>query len=656
MRAHSGFVYVITLLALLAVDPLAQAATTTQDNNVTCYLKIVQVGESPMHGNLRDFTEKLLQLRLARLKVFTASLSKPPDCIDISQQEPRVQTARPLFYVLQASIESRRSEEGKLELVLDYELVKYSNCVAKSLVHHAEPFAEDTALTDLTGMSNTVGLLLEDEVTAKKAVVYVNRVDPSSERARPIADTLTYELTAGLNKTNNFQSRDTPTLDPKPPDFTLDGKLTLSENALTVQFFVQPKTSNTRYPSRIVSTKVPPIDADLRKFFQDSTDTAISFLSEVQFSVGVGTGGSVSATQLAEILVKAKVYMCADAPNDGSCKPKYELALPLLLILSERASNDVLVFRMLGKAQSLSGNFVESAKAYDRAIELSKGSTDLTLKRRLWLAAGTAWYEAKNFETAAAHFEEGLKLGESAFDLSFSLGLARSYRFLGQRAKALEGLVDLLATHDISYRSYVVPELIDLLTGLQREDSVNIQKVNTAISIIQESTPAGTKLPANDVVNEVYAKLTPEWLNATEKAYAGSDFKAMDNALRRLESFPVTKWPILPGTEQLIERNKLTAKILMLRGFWHRDSRHDLDQAIKYFNDALNIPYNQIGDNWKYEIAFTYVRRAQDNPGPGNRKTDLEHATKILTDLQSSGNANLAEKAKTLLAQVKTIG
>jgi tetratricopeptide (TPR) repeat protein len=349
--------------------------------------------------------------------------------------------------------------------------------------------------------------------------------------------------------------------------------------------------------------------------------------------------------------------MCQDV--DTCTKPAdfthHKEALPLLLVLSERMSESFVVFRMLGNAQYISENYVEAAKAFDKALQLSPTS-DLPLRRVLLFVSGDSWYAASNFDTAAARYEEALKLGPSKFDLELLSLRARSYRFAGQRSKALEGLLVAVATHNSNDNRYLLPELYDLLAALSPEDNINIERVTKAVRFLEEDLATGAKLPNNDVVNYVYAAQSPGLIESAKQSYSDRKFDEMDKALRILESFPVKFWPILPSRQQWMQRNDIDVTIFTLRAKWYREAKHEFTRAIVTLMQppgAGGPVHTEIVNEREYELALNHIARARENPA--SRKIDLDAATEIANKLISTGDKELIDKANDLLTQIKKI-
>jgi tetratricopeptide (TPR) repeat protein len=400
-------------------------------------------------------------------------------------------------------------------MIVDYELIKYHQCAPQTMMHNTEPFKKEEALKYLQGMADAVGLLLEEELTLGKAIVKVNKVIAQSTAVQKIADNLTYEIVANLNRAANFQSRDdlTEPTSSRPTDYDLSGTLTLDGDRINLQLFVlSKKEPPQKYVSSVLTRTISmgqSDDSNLRKFYQDGVSAAISFLNEVKYAVAKGISGSLDSAQLNDLLAQAKALMCLNATKNEKCEPNYEEALPLLLVLSNRMDQNPLVFRLLGRAQYNTENFVESAQAYDMARELSKDpekfrlfwlSTDPVLPKDLDKAhdkaqlsflssAASAWYQAKNFEKAAAHYEEGLTLKET-YEAHFSVQLSRSYRFLGQRSKALEVLIKVMTKEPkVDGFTFAYSELQDLLKELRPEDNVSEDRKCQAKKLVQLTCP-----------------------------------------------------------------------------------------------------------------------------------------------------------------------
>lgn len=466
-------------LFLVALAVIAGSATSgfSQDAARTVFLQVEQRGTSPMHGNLRDFAEKLLRLRLATLKGFNVGAESAPLCDGPQPVSPNLTQTLTSFYSISASIRSRSAQtpdetqkaEGKTELVLEYELLKYSNCVSSQLVRRSEPFAEPEALTYLDGMANTIALLLEDELQAVKVAVLVNRPEANSEPAQIIADNIMYEIVARLNQSEFYRPRDPAAGTPPqtPADYTINAKLYLKNDRLSVQFFVQAKSEPDRvYPSPTIAQSGfnnQPADVDVRKFNQSASKLAISFLSEVKYASEAGIASTLTPEQLDEMFTKAKAYMCFGKSN---CERQSETALPLLLVLRRKMSDSYLVFSLLGSALADVGNHLESAQAWERAAEIAKVKMPEFLGSYLRFA-GDEWYQAKNFEKAIDRLEESIKLGSKEGYIYWRLG--QSYRFAGLRSMAVDALMrGLEATSD--WNLLLVSELSDLAETLEDTD------------------------------------------------------------------------------------------------------------------------------------------------------------------------------------------
>lgn len=640
------------LLLLLALSLTNQAQQ--QEKRTACYLRVSQLGWQPNDEHFQGFTERLLKLSLAGLKSLKPTTEPEPSCKEnrpsaIGEPDPTLN-----FYVVKAVVQFhpnrpppvRSTSPVKTEFVLQYELLKYTQCSSESLLRQTEPFEEEEALKYFENMANSVRSVLADDLAPKKTLIDVKRITTSGGRVQHFADSLTSEIVANLSETTNFQPRDAPTeaTTNRVGDYTLSGNLTLKNENLSIQFLVRPEKEPSKIYSSPETTSSSLDDEGLRKFYRDAVSNAISFLNEVQYVLDARISSSLNATQLRDMLNKAKALMCEGVRGD--CQAQAEAALPLLIVLSRRMADEPVVFKLLGNAYNSNTSRPEGAKAWDRYLQLPP--RDDRSKFYIALFAAAAWYDLKYFERAAADYEEAIRLRPGCSPAY--QGRVRSYRFAGERSKAVDAVLESwpCAKNVSQWKEVLILDLNEITINLS-DGEIDQQRLDRIEQLLRENKDA---LPNTNGLSRVQALLTSGLISTAVNAYSRSDFAALDETLKKLESYSDRVWPV-NGRQEWMQRDTVDATVLRLRGMWFRDAKGDFEKALKSLTTASQVPYNQNKLEDSYELALTYFKRAQSITG--DRQSDLQQASAHLADLVDSSDKQLSNKARDLLRQVNRL-
>jgi tetratricopeptide (TPR) repeat protein len=603
------------------------------------YVVVRQSQPSSKNGDLRDFTYRLLQLYLSELKQFTIERSKDgdpcsgvhsPTQVQIPEQTPSATPPADTqnYYLLQVSIdvrqrtqssssESQQGGQSDREIVLDYELLKYEQCARTSLLHSAEPFPEKSVMKYLNNMADVVSLRLETESAPKK---YVVDVDISTSPNLPEAkDSLTNYVLSVLIQSTEFEIRDKQAKPQTQADYTVRGELTFPKNKASVKFTV---TFNGRSYSSLPILG-PAAAKEMGSgpwpdFYKRAASACIKLVNDVRYATELNLTTPLSEGQATALLAKAFELMCAKPGSPKDCQRQPESAIPLLSELTTKRNDPALagrlptLFELLGDAQLQMENYAKAAEAFDEASNALKTAPEIKADRQIGLTnkSGDAWYLAKNYKNAVARYQDSLQLSERHKDLlpvylrtqfGVHLQLARSYRFDGDRLKALavllESLQKLPPSADVKPgTSDLEAELKDLVKGLRESELAE------GIDLLQANKDVK---PAADLLAYLVSLRGAYLFLEAFNYYQQTRFDLMDDALKQLESLPQKS--LLPTVR---------AESLRLRGIWYRDNKDkkDLDRAEQLLQQAIELEDSKAN---KLDLAMTYYAKGQQQATPG---------------------------------------
>lgn len=606
-----------------------------QDNRQTVYiLEVKQEGKSTLHGDLSDFTVELLELRLAELKSFKAKADAAPKCGEGQKEDARGLTQVTLaseadFYALRASIQVRTPEKAETEVVLDYELTKCVRGETVSLTRSKEPFAESEVLKYLNSMADVVSLLLEKERAVTKAVADAYTVGDNYELAGKVNEA----VKAGLKQATDFDLPEKGGAGGQP-DFTIRGEVFVSNKVLNYRVRIATKDGRT-YPPQTI--KGPDADKQtgqkLDKFFKAAADAALAYLKNVRYVAEPKRNIPLSEEESAQMLDRARRWMCVGAGASEDCKHQPENAILILTEVKERKKTTD--HELLGKAQMLVGEYFDAAQSFDYARSLV-ADTNPEAVINLLNQSGEAWFKAKNYDTAAARYEESLKLyainrGKLSASLlreepGVQLQKARSYRYGNKGVEALKIILDSWdARHD---PKDLREELGYLLEDLPENRLTEAGKVLEGYKGQPQYEVAKAMLENRMAMESLTETLIFYGLRGLESEdKQGEIFEEIDKQLKNVEAMPAAS---LSADARVLQQT--------LRALWYRDYKKDFARAIPLLEQASAGKSELAGALSRVFLADTYYQKAQQPETP-DPETFYEKASSLLKDSTREGNS-----------------
>ncbi|HKQ53107.1 MAG TPA: hypothetical protein VJT74_12100, partial [Pyrinomonadaceae bacterium] len=591
-------------------------------------------GQSPLFGNLSDFTGRLLKLRLAELKSFRVEAADAvPPCGD-GQGPDQTGTAQVSlaneadFYALRSSLEVRAPESSEVEIVLNYELTKCVRREIVSLTRIREPFAEPEVLKYLNSMADVVALLLEKERTVTKMFVEADTV-PADAKSAGLARKLTEEVEAGIKQATDFDLPEKAAR-AQPVDFKIRGEVSVTDKVV-YRVRIEPKGR----PPYTVRTVTGPdankqTEENLAAFYKNAATAALDYLRFVRYVAEARRNTDLSDEEAAQMLERARRLMCVGSAVPAGCKEQPETAI---LILTEvRDRRKVPDFALLGRAQMLVGEYYDAAESFDKARDQAGRANAETLINLL-NQSGEAWFKAKNYKLAIERYKESLRLyslNRSQLPDSLlqeepkvQLQMARSYRYNMERVEALKVLLDSWAAQRDPKE--MQKELGYLLEDMSETDLPEAARVVETYRGQPAYEVVRPMLQDRLALNSLLDSLLSYGLRGLGPSDEKAIFDEMDKALTSVEAIPEAS---LSVDTRVLRRT--------LRAMWYRDYKNDFEQALPLLEQAAAIKDTSLVGLGQLLLADTYYKKAQ-RPETTDPRTFYEKASSVSTDLTKLG-------------------
>jgi tetratricopeptide (TPR) repeat protein len=597
------------LFAALTAAFLAPAAAAAQGPPTPpVTVRVVQGAPLPSIGNVHDFLEKLLALRLAEAGLLrvTAVTEEPPCSIGPSQsrlgQQGRATPPPPLMYSIVVEIRRRAASE---EFDLDYGLGRIDRCVVTDLAHRSETFREADALEAFKVMSDVLAVVTKNDAVHIPTISLKMTVDgPNTASGDKIGNDLASFVLRSLNALGELDARLSTTVR-EAVDYQIDAHLMLESAAtVTARFEIRPKQGQ---PITFPMTSPSQPESRLITFYQQVAKSVGGVIDDLRFTRATGLTQRLTELKADRLRTIATELLCVKA--DATCAPQPKEAEAVLLrLIGESPSEEA--YEWLGVAQSGAGKF---AAAGDSLVKAASSTSEVAVKLRVTLMAADAMYKAKRLDAAAAQYQTALKLSQSTnppgpLDATAYLQWARALRMGADRVGAPADVLlsGLTATADKA----VVAEFEDLIESTHGPGLTTIQRR-------LEAANAGITAP---VMPALRRALVREQLSVASEAYSQSKYAEMDTALTLAES----------QVASVAADASLREWMARLRGVWTRDQRttptaDDYARAETLFNEALR--WMPGSERAKLALAVTYAY------WPQGGTARLTRASQMLTDL-----------------------
>jgi tetratricopeptide (TPR) repeat protein len=418
---------------------------------------------------LDTFTQRLLQLRFQSIpEVEVAADGELPRCgpgaagwanssvQDIKPAANRGQTPAPVssFYRVQGTLDlhSTRESSAQSNILVVYELVKITNCLATTIFRSTRTFGLPDALQNLEEAGDELGSQLSDDVAAKTAI----RVETIEAQGDPNES---YRASALLSKfvRQSVSNSDTLRLwdgtSRGQPGYTLQGTIRFSAAGKSkVTAKVEFSLNGASLPMASSERTITPTLEALVPFYLDASSLAVEGLLK-SLSRQRADLSQIASDKPDALVHRAKQLLCLEKPdNQQVCSSDPQAALEAIAEAEKSAegSNRAELMTLAGRAHFQSGDYTRAGEAFDSVLATSTYNFEARLG--LLLEAGNAWYEAKQFSKAAERYRTCITTAKNDPSLSTQLRL---------QPEARRKLVDSLLLADKP-----VAALDELLDGL----------------------------------------------------------------------------------------------------------------------------------------------------------------------------------------------
>jgi tetratricopeptide (TPR) repeat protein len=576
----------------------------------------------------------VLELRLnsmKQLKVFRgAAPCKKTETEVTPQQQEEVPVQIPLtdpsvaIYEVKTEIKtliSAGNAEGKNELVLEYDLLRYVRCSPTSIIHRSEPISVRTAFEGLLQMGDILEVALTKDIenlAPPKPVVDLSDIVGGGDALQDIRDQLGNVVFFKLGTQPDFRARD---FRGKPSDSQADYIVTgelLTKDQKGARFTVKSLKDN-RIEKFFVPGPVsqkPPDEKTLAAFYDKSATMIVNNIRARRDNTG-----PLSDADVGEISAQAYKFLCKDQARSADCVSQPTIVIPMLTRLRDAEKASPRILELLGEAYEEVWEYQDAADAYDQAWMKGPNGVAESEVFGFQARAANALYAAHNYPAAAERYGQAINTRAKAklpIMEALFVQYARSYRFAGNRLQALDAaLLGMSEFSDSAALDEEVTTILGNLTGDELQSAYHSLMKYSGLAKVQQKLP------------DVKTRLT-DWLiqAALENIFRTKKLDEADRFLKIIESLPLES---LPQNRQKRYR--------IVRAVWSREARNDFDGAIAVLT-PLAQEASEEGVGARYFLIDTLYKKAR-RAGKNADRADYERASEILRGMAEKQDSSL---------------
>lgn len=605
MRIRTASLTFILFVCICVPSVCAQQLRAT-----AIYVPKVAVSQSPEadEEKIAQAVNSVLELRLKAMKdvqVRSGKFHCEPLKVEITAtSQPREEVSGQIAPIDQATYQvntsiklvTRTSPSGGriVELILDYDLVKYVRCKETSVIRRSEPISVKTAFATIVQMGDLLEAAIKDDSTPKKIVV--DLIEFSGPTESRLKNQLTTAILGKLVDQDDFQVRNFTEKPPGGSDYIVTGSL--NEGLRRATFVVQSLSSNKSYEFS-VATPVDPNNAeDAARFFDKSATMVLGYIRSDRYPA------DLSDADVAAIVKRASEALC----KGQNCSSQPAFVIPDLARLRDLNKATPQALALLGDAYAMREEYQKAAEVYNEAWLRSPNSTIDDVALSYLLSAADAAYKGQAYTQAAEQYDTYIDLQSKKQSPTLAPNVfvqaARSYRFANEPGKALERTLQGLTKFEGS--AELDKELSDILQNIP---------VGTLFSgyetfIKYRNVP---KIAAK--LSEIKDDLAQDWAEESIELVLDRKFQDAEKYLQRIESLSVDS---LDKEAQMLYR--------IARAVWLRDAQNDFAGAISSL-EPYSKETTELAIIARYFLAETLYKRARSRSTPG--KTDYERAAAL---------------------------
>jgi tetratricopeptide (TPR) repeat protein len=629
---HGSYLLLFAAVFLSLSAPPAYAQLLVR----TVHLPEVIMTASPTEDErkIAQTAANVLDLRLSSMKQIKVVRGKACDSTETrtsnqSREESPGQMAladpATAIYEVSTSIKALTvsgSANSNVELVLDYDLVRYVRCKPTSVIHRSEPISLKTAFEALLQMGDVIDVALTkdlEELAPPKLVVDLTEITGGGDSLREVREQLGDTVFFKLGIQPDFRALDSRGRSPdSQSDYTVTAEL-LTKDQKGVRFTVKSVKDNKTEKFSVsgpVGQKNPD-DKVMAAFYEKAAGMVVNYIRARRDNVGPLSDADVEA-----ISQRASKLLCKDSAPPGDCVSAPVVVIPLLTRLRDADKASPKTLELLGDAYAEVEEYQKAAEAYEQALmKQPNGGND---------SAAVALMErtAETLNKARLYFSAAGLYGR-AIDASLKLQLpltantfvqyARSYRFAGYSNSALDAVLSGLRRFPDS--AELDAELVDILETI---GDTALLGAYESLMKYRDIEKVSQKLP--DLKQNLAAELIS---NAFENALSRTDLAGVDRTLKSVETL---------GLESLPQEERTAYTVA--RALWLRESKSDFDGAI-----AMLTPYaagnSEEADTARLFLVDTIYEKALQKSSALNRP-EYERAVGVVKRiLRESGDSLL---------------
>lgn len=608
----------LPLLALLCLG--AYSVRAQQPGATVVYVSDVAMSQSPRaeEQKIAQALSSILELRLNSIKGVQVLRGKPP-CDSQSaalasaspQREdissPIAGTQSAATYQVNSSIKvltpASAANDNTVELLLDYDLLKYAGCKESSVVHRSEPISVKNGFVTIVQMGDLLEAALKEDSAPKKTVVDVVEITGAAESPQ-LKNQLANAIISKLTDQDDLQVRSFAGNTPAgESDFVVRGEL-VNGNEKGARLVVQDVKSKRSYPIFVrgpVGQKIPN-DKVLAEFLEQASTLVLSFIRNDR------AASNLTDADVATISTRAVDLLCKR--QTSNCVPQPALAIPDLLRV--RVSNKVnaTILGLLGDAYTLQGDYENAVQMYEEAFKRSVEVADVNASLAFRISAAEASYKGQNYAQAAEQWDQVIALAtslrtEAVLSPNHFLQATRSYRFANQQLTALERAIQGLIRFPDS--AELDEELKQILQNMSDTTLAVAYEV-----LLRYKNVEKVSIKLADVKDRLAEQLAEQ---AIESVF-GKKFSETERYLRLIESLEIQSL-----------KKEAQAAYRVARALWLREARNDFAGAISSLEPFVT-EQSELGMAARYYMAETLYKRAKAATAPD--RADFVRASTLL--------------------------
>jgi hypothetical protein len=622
-------IFATTLLLLFAFLPQARPASSSSQPQSRRTIFVLNVDHDGIasQDDIDDFAEQLLILRLGQLKFYDVEKrdrDKEPQCAQAGGVAPNAAQQITIgsdasHYVIKALIKVRESQKGAREAELDYELLKCrKNGVSVSLAHSNSTFPYADVLNHLNSMSDALSFLLEQEQEVTKIAVAFKGVSGTAYGAKLGEGVLArlreaQEFEPNVVSTNPPQGQGTPAA-----EYTVSGRVFTQNSKLWFEVVVRNRRGKEFKKIFDGATQNELTDTQkLEEFYKEKSLLAVDFLTFVRNVADTEQSPPPSDIEAEKSLRQARELLCKAETSPVECMSQASPAADLLTeVVRNKKFNTSGNLELLAEALLQANERNRAAEAFERAANLAETEGKNAVVAGLLSQAGHAFLDAPNLIAAGNVYERLLKLSPSSPDAH--LGRAKTYRYKGERLKALDFLLDSInLLPDAKGLKEELEFLISSLQPSEKEPAMKILNAKKDKPSAALAFPLMWKKEAELIIEEAFDH------------FEHARYDAMDAELKKAEQF----------ANELPESSREAIALLAIRGLWHREARGEFESALSLLRKARGMikvspdpeEENDYFEEIDREIGRTIFKRGLARADKSEARKDFEEAASVLT-------------------------